>query len=776
MIDSVEPLSCVLWLVALFAAGMYPLGFMLGAPCSPCCGDNCDDVFDFNRCIRFVNNDQTEPPETLSLSDDDTGPLHGFSFPVTRPSDVGARRVAKKIVAGFQLAIRREASSMSDGETQTAVYRFLYPGLGDAIKWTITLQGVTMPLSPPQSLNNQNFLTPNDTPRTVADYMITRRGINTNAAPSVSVHSCSVVSGIQWLDGNAVTENTLKAMMTHTISNDPFGIFAISVSSVFSLNASVFQYVPKNSEVILRYVIEHARGTTRRYTTQQITIRKTVDADAIPEPGLAPLAITPTPYVDTPFTRTPPVFAGDTPTTKTATIYTDNVFSSESVTFELAVAFPSVELLPAGEQLHNQASGLPFQGPTYDPASFMYTNQPPYVEFSEFRWIMSPALGVAPYQSRWLDPTPQRTNNNWIYDHDLVESFLNGETTLPYDTTAGTFYTMQVSAPAKYCGQTISGRYSLNSTQEFSHVTPADTIERVVTCKLSQPPASANWNGAVADMPLKLGYRTTFFNGTDYYGYQYQCAGLNGINSLTRQISMRAFYCGDLLWVLENGPCRTTLTKPYASGWAPDEFTLGGDYTLPSLFGTSCPGSAFGSIDTVRELTAPRQGGVIYVEVQNPLGFGFGTFIRSYSVPENPNTYDVLYHVPLDGYTYITQAGYGTECRFSVRWLANLVQGVLGFQFESDRCPILGQVEHFQPSLYGSQAGHTVCDWSVTSSADWLIAEKVSDGPEEGLLKLSIDFTVEAIFNEISNTGRSAIITITSGGTTNTWEVRHFRT
>jgi hypothetical protein len=608
----------------------------------------------------------------------------------------------------------------------------------------------------------------------VSNYTITRRAINTNATPSVSVHSCSVLSGVQWLDGNAVTEHTLKSMMTPSIFTDPFGDRAISASSVFSLNASIFQYVPKNSEVILRYVIEHARGTTRRYTTQQITIRKTVDADAIPEAGLAPLAITPTPYVDTLFTRTPPVFAGDTPTTKTATIYTDNVFSSESVTFELAVAFPSVELSPAGEQLHSQNDGLPFDTPIYDPASFMYTNQPPYVEYSEFRWIMSPALGIAPYPATVREGARIRANNVWIYDHDLVESFLNGETTLPYDTTAGTFYTMQVSAPAKYCGQTISGRYGLTSTQEFSHVTPADTIERVVTCKLSQPPASS-WNGAVPDMPLKLGYRVTYFTGTDYYGQQIQCVGFNGINRLERQISMRAFYCGDLLWVLENGPCRTTVTKPYANGWGPDEFTLGGDYTLPSVFGTPCPGQAHVPETIVRELTAPRQGGVIAVEVQNP--FVPGTFIRNYSVPVNPNTYDVLYHAPIDGYTYITQAGYGTECRFSVRWLANADNdAVLGLQFESDRCPILGQVEHFQPSLYGSQVGHTVCDWSVTSSADWLIAVKVSDGPEEGLLKLSIDFTVEAIFNEISNTGRSAIITITSGGTTNTWEVRHFRT
>jgi len=776
MIDSVEPLSCVLWLVTLFAAGMYPLGFMLGAPCSPCCGDNCEDVFDFNRCIRFVNNDQTAPPETIALTDSTIGPLHGFSFPVTRPSQVGAQRVPTKIVAGFTLAIRNTASSMSDGETQTEVYRFLYGGLGDAIKWTITLQGVTMPLSPPQSLNNALFLTPNHTPRTVADYMITRRAINTNVAPSVSVHSCSVVSGVQWLDGNAVTEHTLKSMMTHTIFNDPFGIRAISARSLFSLNTSVFRYVPKNSSVVLRYVIEHARGNTRRYATQQITIRNTVDADEIPESGLAPLVIAPTPYEDTPFTRTPPVFAGDTSTTMTATIYTDNVFSSESVTVELAIALPSVELFPAGVELQNLI-GLQFTEPAGDPAPFMYTNQPPYVELSEFRWIMAPALGIAPYAMSNIEGGIFRANNTWIYDYDLVESFLNGETTLPYDTTANTSYTMQVSALAKYCGQALHGRTELNSAGAIPHVTPADTIERVVTCRLSPPPASANWDGAVEDMPLKLGYRVTFFANTDYYGQQYQCYGLNNTNRLERQIAMRAFYCGDLLWVLENGPCRTTLTKPYAHGWEPDEFALGGDYTLPSVFGTLCPNQSGAPPTTVREITAPRQGGVISVEVPNPPDLGPGTFIRNYSVPENFNTYDLLYHAPVDGYTYITQAGYGTECRFRVEWLANADNdAVLGLQFESDRCPIWGQVEHFQPSLYGSRSGHTVCDWSVTSSADWLIAEKVSDGPEEGLLKLSIDFTVEAIFNEISNTRRSAIITVISGGTTNTWTIRHSRT
>lgn len=39
-ISSADPPSLVAWLVLAFAAGMYPLGLMLGAPCSPCCPQN----------------------------------------------------------------------------------------------------------------------------------------------------------------------------------------------------------------------------------------------------------------------------------------------------------------------------------------------------------------------------------------------------------------------------------------------------------------------------------------------------------------------------------------------------------------------------------------------------------------------------------------------------------------------------------------------------------------------------------------------------------------
>lgn len=44
LIAQVEPMSLPLWAVLAFSAAMYPLGFMLGAPCSACCGEVCSNL------------------------------------------------------------------------------------------------------------------------------------------------------------------------------------------------------------------------------------------------------------------------------------------------------------------------------------------------------------------------------------------------------------------------------------------------------------------------------------------------------------------------------------------------------------------------------------------------------------------------------------------------------------------------------------------------------------------------------------------------------------
>jgi hypothetical protein len=70
VIQSVDPSSLVLWALFVFAAGMYPVGIMLGSSCSPCCGpcpcptgtlpDTLTVTFD-----GFT--DQTPGPDLISL-------------------------------------------------------------------------------------------------------------------------------------------------------------------------------------------------------------------------------------------------------------------------------------------------------------------------------------------------------------------------------------------------------------------------------------------------------------------------------------------------------------------------------------------------------------------------------------------------------------------------------------------------------------------------------------------------------------------------------------
>lgn len=68
-----DPTHFPLWIVAAFAAGMYPIGFMLGAPCSPCCG-------------KCSNCEQGTLPETVTVTlngytDKSQGPyLCGLTF------------------------------------------------------------------------------------------------------------------------------------------------------------------------------------------------------------------------------------------------------------------------------------------------------------------------------------------------------------------------------------------------------------------------------------------------------------------------------------------------------------------------------------------------------------------------------------------------------------------------------------------------------------------------------------------------------------------------
>lgn len=110
---------------------------------------------------------------------------------------------------------------------------------------------------------------------------------------------------------------------------------------------------------------------------------------------------------------------------------------------------------------------------------------------------------------------------------------------------------------------------------------------------------------------------------------------------------------------------------------------------------------------------------------------------------------------------YITQQGYGDECKFTVQWLGitfpsqtlNWQQGVEGV---SARC-FYGQVNVLEGPA---------CEWTVTSSQPWVQVRKVSSGSAVGLIEVLVDdyprFT----------TIRTAAITVSmTSGTTLTYTI-----
>jgi len=125
VIDAADPLSFVLWLVFAFAAGLYPLGFMLGSSCSECCGvpcTACRDYFEFKRCVRFEAKEKKTRSGSHVYKQSDSNffpdstepfvaPLHGFSRSIGRPEDVGAKRVAAE--ADITVSVSTYGSTLS---------------------------------------------------------------------------------------------------------------------------------------------------------------------------------------------------------------------------------------------------------------------------------------------------------------------------------------------------------------------------------------------------------------------------------------------------------------------------------------------------------------------------------------------------------------------------------------------------------------------------------------------------------------------------------------
>jgi len=252
MIESTEPLFFVIWAVFAFAAGLYPLGFMLGSPCSPCCGSHCDDAIEFNRCIRFVNKDTTTLETTFSNPQAITTRVDGYSRAVSRPEQVGLRRVPTEVVVHVcKIVVSGAARGLPLNETQTATYRVTYDGhSGAAIDLTVKLMGVaasttpTPPVFTTNSPNNYTYTIYSDNFTTDADVTfetpsLTARPVNDQmffTRLSASGTDSQYITASFWAADQVApyTEGVLYSIAKYgyvMLPTDPFALYGSPVSS-----------------------------------------------------------------------------------------------------------------------------------------------------------------------------------------------------------------------------------------------------------------------------------------------------------------------------------------------------------------------------------------------------------------------------------------------------------------------------------------------------------------------------------------------------------------
>jgi hypothetical protein len=574
-ISSVDPPSLVAWLVLLFSAVLYPLGLMLG-DCSSCC-DRCNVVVPFNRCVRI---------KCLTCS-----PQTGVSSPVNKrvgqlgfmPKGPGTRSVCAK----NRLFVRFGASSakqMSDGESRTLVGRIRknWPETtprqmasmtaasgGDPVpaEFSVTLQGVTLPITATpfnqtfpefdihiqqNSVNHWNGGGGNPGSYVTA---ITNMGVSVSAARSVQIKSASVISGTEYLDPDEVTEAALLGMASLSLNESG------QITMTMNANANLFRYLPPfPQQVKLRYWLEYTRGNTKTYDTVVFRVLNFRTAQEIPEEGFGPWTLVEQTWQPTPTPDPQPSVSGTS-----ATIYSHR---------DIELWFKDYIVEPAGLDNVFGFTGLEVSASGYElsaPSGFSIEVE---TSCDQSRLFFDP-LSRAMHSNLTL-----RSNGPYVFDYDQVDAYLAGTQCLQANDGTNT-HEYCVGSPHVFCGQPLNCSLLVLGGPLIppSATVTFPTIPTKNGCQaLSQQSFTVPRDGA-------CGYKL-HRQGCDY--------------DLDRYGNALWFYCGDLLWALENGRCRESALDGSGNTWTLN--TSGGNVNSPSNAYVCPPATTgFGLATTVAE-------------------------------------------------------------------------------------------------------------------------------------------------------------------------------
>lgn len=288
MIDSVEPLSCVLWVVALFAAGMYPLGFMLGAPCSPCCGVDCLPLF--YRCRRQVSLNGSVPPtpsETIYTLED--AYMYTASNESTLKVSLNDGATHWRLRGNQFVTYETELTHYSTGGVLVSQQA---PCQATKPKVRVTVQGVTAPVEFPDRVlaavasggavsSNVNIV--------AGENLGGGNQYNIGATITTTVVAASVSGSTSKVDGSVVTEAFLRGLLTATTSAPA----SSSTTCVVALsgNLAAFGYMTAAESCVISWLVRVVRDSVPHEFVVSVTVNGRSNFAPLPEGGLTAVSV-----------------------------------------------------------------------------------------------------------------------------------------------------------------------------------------------------------------------------------------------------------------------------------------------------------------------------------------------------------------------------------------------------------------------------------------------------------------------------------------------------
>jgi hypothetical protein len=235
---------------------------------------------------------------------------------------------------------------------------------------------------------------------------------------------------------------------------------------------------------------------------------------------------------------------------------------------------------------------------------------------------------------QWKWNPPQGAQSSAVTDSTRVHNFWIGTETLSYVDANNKTILVRTEDWSEACGQAlcdgggVSSYLYSNPYRVFHPVHP----KRSATSLLQNTQAAcAGQAGTTANAPLRL-------SGCRYAGTWSTCTIGSGDSEY-----LDRFYCGDLLWAIENGPCRTTVGTITIGGneagtLSANRYICFNDETQPDGDGKCHPAEATVSINNLIPVSARFQDAPYLPSYLQQIGTLNGDYVCQWQKPQGSNS------------------------------------------------------------------------------------------------------------------------------------------